>query len=63
MSLFELIMGNVDAVDDFESEKLVVTEQASFEDVAFDVEAFDVEAFDFEEDTEAITTTTGSAKG
>ena len=58
MSLFELIMGNVDAVDDFESEKLVVTEQASFEDVAFDVEAFD-----FEEDTEAYTTTTGSAKG
>ena len=26
MSLFELIMGNIDAVDAFESEKLVVTE-------------------------------------
>ena len=48
MSLFELIMGNIDALDDFEfeSEKLVVTEEAAAEEA---------------DDSRATTTTTGSS--
>ena len=45
MSLFELIMGNIDAMDEFESEKLVVTEEAA----------------PAEEDSAPTTTPTGSA--
>ena len=46
MSLFELIMGNIDAMDEFESEKLVVTEEAASAE---------------EDSADTTTTTTGSA--